>query len=94
MHAIIATIRVKSGSEKDFEAVALELVKQVNEKEPGCKLYTLAKGEAAQVYTFIERYVDQAAMDQHRASDHFRELGRRMGQYMDGKPEILRLTEL
>ncbi|MCW5749574.1 MAG: antibiotic biosynthesis monooxygenase [Alphaproteobacteria bacterium] len=94
MHAIIATIRVKAGNEKDFEAVALELVKQVNEKEPGCRLYTLARGETPLVYTFIERYVDQAAMDQHRAADHFRELGRKMGQFMDGKPEILRLTEL
>ncbi len=94
MLAVVATIKVKPGQEKDFEAVAKELVAKVNANEPGCKLYTLCRGEAPSTYFFLERYVDQAAVEAHRATDHFKDLGRKMGAFMDGRPEILRLTEV
>ena len=51
-------------------------------------------GEAAGTYVFLERYVDQAAAEAHRAADHFKTLGRKMGEYMDGRPELLRLREV
>ena len=41
-----------------------------------------------------ERYLDQAAVDAHRAAEHFKTLGRKMGEYMDGRPEVLRLKEV
>jgi quinol monooxygenase YgiN len=94
MLAVIATIKVKAGMEKEFEAVAKELVAKVNANEPGCKLYILCRGEAPHSYVFMERYADQAASDHHRAMDYFKELGRKMGQYMDGRPDVQRLTEL
>jgi quinol monooxygenase YgiN len=94
MLAVIATIKVKSGMEKEFEAVAKELVAKVNANEPGCKLYTLCRSETPQTYVFMERYVDQAAVEAHRGTDYFKELGRRMGQFMAGRPEIQRLTEV
>ena len=94
MLGTIATIKVKPGMEKDFEAVAKELVAKVNANEPGCKLYALHHGEAPQTYVFMERYVDQAAVEAHRASDYFKTLGRKMGEYMDGRAEVLRLREV
>ncbi|HLJ65431.1 MAG TPA: putative quinol monooxygenase [Stellaceae bacterium] len=94
MLAVIATIKVKPGMEKDFEREALALAREVNAKEPGCKLYTLSRGEAAHTYIFMERYVDQAAVEHHRGTAYFKEIGRKMGAFMDGKPEIQRLTEL
>ena len=94
MLGTIATIKVKPGCEKDFEAVAKELVAKVNANEPGCKLYTLHHGEAPQTYVFMERYVDQAAVDAHRASDYFKALGRKIGEFMDGRAEVLRLREV
>jgi quinol monooxygenase YgiN len=42
----------------------------------------------------MERYVDQAAVDAHRATEYFKTLGRKMGEYMDGRPEVLRLREV
>ena len=45
-------------------------------------------------YVFMERYVDQAAVEAHRATEHFKTLGRKMGEFMDGRPEILRLKEV
>ncbi len=94
MLAVIATIKVKPGSDKDFEAVAKELVAKVNAHEPGCKLYTLCRGEAPSTYVFVERYVDQAAVEHHRGTDYFKELGRKMGAFIEGRPEIQRLTEV
>jgi hypothetical protein len=30
----------------------------------------------------------------HRAADYFKALGRKMGEFMDGRPEVLRLREV
>jgi quinol monooxygenase YgiN len=94
MLGVVATLKVKPGMEKEFEAVAKELVAKVNANEPGCTLYALHRGEAPHTYVFMERYVDQAAVDAHRATEHFRALGRKMGEYMEGRPEVLRLREV
>jgi quinol monooxygenase YgiN len=88
MLGVVATLKVKPGMEKQFEAVAKELVAKVNASEPGCKLYALHHGEAAGTY------VDQAAVEAHRATEHFKSLGRKMGECMDGRPEVLRLREV
>ena len=94
MLGVVATLKVKPGMEAEFEKVAKELVAKVNASEKGCKLYTLHKAEAPGTYVFMERYTDQAAVDAHRATDYFKTLGRKMGEYMDGRPEVLRLTEV
>lgn len=94
MLAVVATIKVKPNMEREFESVAKELVAKVNAQEPGCKLYTLCKGEAPLTYVFLERYVDEAATQAHRGSAHFKELGRRMGAFMDGPPQVLRMSEV
>ena len=94
MLGVVATLKVKPGMEKEFEAVAKELVAKVNAGEPGCKLYALHHGEVAGTYVFMERYVDQAAVEAHRATDYFKALGRKMGEYMDGRPDVLRLREV
>jgi quinol monooxygenase YgiN len=93
MIGIVATLRIKPGMEKDFEAVAKELVAKVKANEPGCKLYALHHGEAPNTYVFMERYADQAAVDAHRATDYFKALGKKMGEFMEGR-EVLRLREV
>jgi quinol monooxygenase YgiN len=93
MIGIVATLRIKPGMEKDFEAVAKELVAKVHANEPGCKLYALHHGEAPNTYVFMERYADQAAVDAHRAADYFKALGKKMGEFMEGR-EVLRLREV
>jgi len=93
MIGIVATLRIKPGMEKDFEAVAKELVAKVHANEPGCKLYALHHGEAPNTYVFMERYADQAAVDAHRATDYFKALGKKMGEFMESR-EGLRLREV
>lgn len=94
MLGVVAKITIKPGTEKEFEAVAKELVSKVQAGEPGCVLYTLHKSETPNVYVFMERYVDQAAVEAHRGTDYFKALGRKMGEYMEGRPEVMRLTEI
>lgn len=94
MLGIVATIKVKAGMEREFEGVAKELVAKVHANEPGCLLYALHHAEAPHTYVFMERYVDQAAVDAHRATDYFKALGRKMGEFMDGRAEVLRLRQV
>lgn len=94
MLGIVATIKVKPGMEREFEAVAKELVAKVHANEPGCLLYALHHAETPHTYVFMERYVDQAAVDAHRGTDYFKALGRKMGEYMDGRAEVLRLRQV
>ena len=75
-------------------AVAKELAAKVNAEEPGCKLYQLCKASDPDTYVFMERYADQAAVEAHRGTAHFKELGRKMGAFMDGRPNVMVLQEL
>jgi len=94
MLGTIATIKVKEGKGADFEKVATELVKKVNENEKGCLLYQLYHGEEPNTYVFMERYADQAAVEAHRGTDYFKTLGRAMGEFMDGRPVLVRLKQV
>lgn len=92
--SVVATIKVKDGQQAGFEAAASKLAAAVQANEPGCLLYTLNKGDDPLTYVFLERYKDEEAVKAHRASEHFRTLGREMGAFMDGPPAVLRMTEL
>jgi quinol monooxygenase YgiN len=37
---------------------------------------------------------EPGCMEAHRATEHFKTLGRKMGEFMDGRPEVLRLREV
>ncbi|THE65986.1 antibiotic biosynthesis monooxygenase [Salinadaptatus halalkaliphilus] len=39
---------------------------------------------------FFECYEDEAALEQHRQSDHYEEFGRSIAEFLVGKPEITR----
>jgi quinol monooxygenase YgiN len=74
--------------------LAKQLFANVRSGEPGCCLYALHKADAPLIYVLMERYADQAAVEAHRGTDYFKALGRKMGEFMDGRPEVLRLTEI
>ena len=91
MIGIVATIKTKPGQSAAFEAIATALVRAVNADEPGCLLYCLFHADEPDTYVFMERYTDAAAVEAHRAAAHFKDLGRKMGEFMDGRPQIQRL---
>jgi quinol monooxygenase YgiN len=94
IQSIVAIIKSKAGQEAEFQSAALKLVAAVRANEPGCLLYTLSKGEQASTFVFMERYASEEAVQAHRATEHFKTLGRAMGAFMDGPPSVLRMVEL
>ena len=66
----------------------------VRSDEPGNKLYALHKTADVNVYVMLERYDDQAALDAHRAAPHFKELGRKLGDYLAGRPDVQVMQEV
>ncbi|WOF43956.1 antibiotic biosynthesis monooxygenase [Sphingopyxis indica] len=89
---IIATLRVQAGKEEEFEGVFAELAPAVRAGEPGNSYYRLFRTGEAGVYKVLECYDDEAATEAHRASDHFRTLGAKLGPCLAGAPEIERLA--
>ncbi|MGH6993078.1 MAG: putative quinol monooxygenase [Caulobacteraceae bacterium] len=89
MIGIVATIRIQDGKAAEFEQVFAELTQKVRANEPGNLLYQLTRTRSdANVYKVLELYRDQEALTAHGSSDYFRELGRRMGPCLAGRPEI------
>ena len=89
---IIATLRVQPGKEEEFEGVFAELAPAVAANEAGNSYYKLFRTDEAGVYKVLECYDDEAAVAAHRASDHFRTLGAKLGPCLAGAPEIERLA--
>lgn len=92
MIGVVAELTVADGKQEEFEKVASELAAAVNANEPGCILYKLFKvRDTTTEYVFMEQYKDQAAVDAHRASEHFKRLGRAMGPCLNGAPRVKRM---
>jgi quinol monooxygenase YgiN len=95
MIGIVATLKVQDGKQTEFEAVFLELTAKVRANEPGNILYQLTKSRAdTATYKVIELYKDQDAVTAHGASDYFRDLGRKMGAFLAGRPDIEHLDAI
>ncbi|MCB1646477.1 MAG: antibiotic biosynthesis monooxygenase [Pseudomonadales bacterium] len=92
---IIARIPVQPGKNAEFEAVFAELQAAVKANEPGNNFYELHKSSSDEnLYIVMEQYADQAAVDAHGASDHFKTIGAKMGPFMAGRPEIERMQSV
>jgi quinol monooxygenase YgiN len=86
---VVATLKVAEGKNADFEAVFRDLAAQVKANEPGNQLYRVFKSKAdAQTYVVMETYADQAALEAHGKSDHFRAAGPKLGPCLAGRPDI------
>ena len=95
MLGAVAEITVKDGSQAEFEKLAMEMEAAVNANEPGIMFYRLVKvqGETTK-YVFMEQYKDAAAVEAHRAAEHFKRIGRAMGAFMDGPPKVTRMDKV
>ena len=92
---IVATIKIKEGTNAEFEAVAKELMAAVRANEPGNQVYQFCKSQSdPTTYVVMELYADQAAVDTHGKTDHFRTIGAKMGPFMAGRPDIQRVDPI
>jgi quinol monooxygenase YgiN len=93
--ALIARIKAKPGCENDLEAAFRDMIKKVRAAEPGCQAYVLHKANQDPTqFVWYEVYSDQAAFDNHRKTDHMKEMGTRIKDLLDGRPQVEMLSEL
>jgi quinol monooxygenase YgiN len=89
MVAVIATLKVKAGTEAAFEAAAQEMIAHVKANEPGTVTYIFhrAAGDATQ-FAVYEVYTDHAALAAHSSSDVLQKFFGVIGGLLDGRPNI------
>ena len=86
---VVARLSIQPGKNAEFEGIFAELEAAVRANEPGNNFYALHKSRADETsYIVLEQYVDQAALDAHGQTDHFKTIGGKMGACMAGRPEI------
>ncbi len=67
----LKVVRIKGGSEAEFERMFEELRGIMRREEPGCLLYSLLKSRTIPGASIVhEQYRDQAALDAHQVSAH------------------------
>ena len=89
MVCVLATLKVKEDKTSEFEEIFKNLSEEVRSKEPGNIFYQVAKDrENENTYLVLEHYQDQDSVDAHGKSDHFRSIGRSIGECLDGPPII------
>jgi len=92
MIVALARLKLKEGTADEFIKVA-QLLAAASRTEPGCLAYELLK-EGPLQYSFLERYANDEAVEAHRKTDHFRTHGRKLGDFIEGRPEVIRLAEV
>lgn len=89
MIGVIAVIRAKEGREAEFEGVFAEMAAQVKANEPGNHMYQLTRSRTEpRTYKVLEIYADQAAIEAHGSSDHYKDGGRKLRDLVEGRPEV------
>jgi len=92
---IIAKLKAKAGTEKQFEDAARKIIDAVRASEPGTLHYVLHRSmKDPTEFTYYEVYADQDAADVHRRSDHMKAFGVAIAALLDGRPQIDILTEV
>lgn len=73
MRALIARYQVKTGRGDEVAALLEEMAAAVAADEPACVLYRAARSvEHPDLFILYEEYTDQAALEAHRETPHFR----------------------
>jgi quinol monooxygenase YgiN len=89
MIGLIATIRIQEGKAAEFERIFLDLTTKVRANEPGNLTYQLTRSRTEpSTYKVLEIYRDEAALEAHRGSDHFKAAGPILGAVLAGRPEL------
>jgi len=89
MIGVVATLKIQDGKGAEFEGVFGELTAKVRANEPGNIVYQLTKSRTeADTYKVLELYKDQDALTAHGQTEYFRDLGRKMGACLAGRPDV------
>ncbi len=92
---VLAQFVPKSGQEARVEAILRGMVVSTR-REPGCLQYDLYRTSAAGAAAFclIERYTDQAAIESHRETPHYKSYRASIAELLAQPIEVTRLEAL
>lgn len=86
---VVATVKVRSGSEAAAEALFRRHIDSVRRDEPGTLVYALQRArKESRTFLFYEKYTDGAAFDRHGKSAAMQALYRELTPLLDGPPTI------
>lgn len=92
---VIATLKVKSGSEATFRQAAEKMIAYVKANEPGTLTYLLNRSTSDPTqFVFYEIYADEAAFAAHGGSAPMQQFFGAVGTLLEGRPEIKMYEEL
>jgi quinol monooxygenase YgiN len=92
---VIAKLKTKAGSEKQFEEAARKMIETMRSAEPNTLQYVLHRGvKDPTEYVYYEVYPDQAALDHHGKTDHMKAFGGAIGSLLEGRPQVDILQEV
>ena len=92
MVCLFVTLEIQNGKQKDLEGAFKELRDAVKTNEPGNVFYQLARDDkSTTTYHVLEAYTDQAALDAHGKSEHFRASRPKMGAILAGALTVKRM---
>jgi quinol monooxygenase YgiN len=87
---LVATLKVKAGTEDEFAKIFGELRTQVKANEKGCLQYDFFKSKSdGTTFIVMEQYATQADLDAHGKTDYFRAAGAKFGGMLDGAPGLV-----
>jgi quinol monooxygenase YgiN len=93
MIMLVVTFDISEENRLVFEGVMNDLAAATLSGEPDTLLYQLSRDDAAPgVYRLVELYGDQAALDNHMASEWFKRAGGLLRPLLSVRPEIVRHT--
>jgi quinol monooxygenase YgiN len=91
---VIATLRARPGKSEELKKT-LEALIVPTRKERGCLSYRLLENrENPDLFTFVEEWASDEALDAHFETDHFRGAMARSSELLAEDPEIRRCTLL
>ena len=95
MVTLIAKLKAKPGKEALLAEECMKIVKEVREKEKNCLMYVPHISiENPAVIIFVEKYVDQEALEAHFQTPYFKALVEKFGELLAEEPELHTLNEL
>lgn len=85
----------KPGHEQQVESLLRGMV-QNTRREPGCLRYDLSKTQRDErdVFVLFEKYRDQAALEAHRETPHYKDYRRDIMDHLSEPIEVSLLTNL
>ena len=85
MLTFLARMKVKEGKEEEFVSLVKQLTEKTLANEPGVTAYEFYKlRDEERGYAVLEAFIDDAAEEAHRNTDHFNELAPPLIDCLDG----------